>query len=99
VLLPPIRHAIAQGGPLRVLAVIDDFRGLESGPLLDDLRAAAKLGSGQGALRPRFAVVADADWVRRAIALFGWLVPGEVRVFTGAQRRSAESWLVASGER
>src|SRR4051794_20366278 len=80
VLLPPIRETIARGDQIRVLAVIDDFRGLEAGALLEDLKAAAKLGSGQRALASYFAVVTDTDWIRRAIALFGWIVPGEIRV-------------------
>jgi hypothetical protein len=99
VLLPPIRETIASGEALRVLAVIDDFRGLEPGGLLEDLRAAAKLGAGQGSFASRFALVADAEWVGRAIALFGWLVPGEVRVFTSARRADAEEWLVTAGDR
>jgi hypothetical protein len=93
VVLPPIRAAIANGEPIRVLAVIDGFEGLEAGPLLEELRAAATLGRGQRSLEARFAVVSDAAWVRRAIALFGGLIPGEVRHFTDAGRGDAESWL------
>jgi hypothetical protein len=95
VLLPPIRSAIERGEPLRVLAVIDDFRGLEPGPLLQELKGVAKLGSGASAPKPHFAVVTDTDWIRRAISLFGRFVPGEVRVFTGAGRGDAETWLAA----
>jgi hypothetical protein len=93
VLLPPVRDTIARGDQLRMLAVIEDFRGLEPGALLEDLKAAAKLGSGSRAPSSRFAVVTDTEWVGRAIALFGWLVPGEIRVFTTAQRADAEAWL------
>src|SRR3954454_19890502 len=93
VLLPPIRATIARGEPIRALAVIDDFHGLEPGPLLGELKAAARLGAGQRGPEPRFAVVTDADWARRGIGLFGWLVPGEIRVFASAQRPDAETWL------
>jgi SpoIIAA-like len=93
VLLPPIRETIERGDPLRILAVIDDFQGLEAGALLDDLRAAAKLGSGQRGPAARFAVVTDIEWARRGIGLFGWLVPGEIRVFAGARRAEADTWL------
>ena len=99
VLLPPVRETIAGGEPLRMLVVIDDFHGLEAGALLADLKAAAKLGSEQRSRAARFAVVTDTDWVRRAIALFGWFVPGEIRVFTTAQRADAETWLVTDGDR
>src|SRR3954453_5417834 len=99
VLLPPVRETIARGEPIRMLAVIDDFRGLEPGALLGERKAAANLGSEQRADAPRFAVVSDTDWVRRAIALFGWLAPGETRVFTTAQRADAETWLATAGDR
>src|SRR4051794_14872026 len=84
VLLPPVRETIARGEHIRMLAVIDEFHGLEPGALLQDLKAAARLGSTQRSLASYFAVVTDADWVRRAISLFGWLVPGEIRIFTSA---------------
>ena len=93
VLLPPIRETIANGEPIRVLTVIDDFQGLEPGGLLEELKAARKVGSAQDSLKSYFAVVSDTDWVRRSIALFGWLVPGEIRVFTTEQRADAETWL------
>jgi len=93
VLLPPIREVIAKGEEIRVLAVLERFQGLEAGGLLEELKAAAMVGSAQDSLRSYFAVVTDADWVRRSIALFGWLVPGEVRVFTSDRRAEAETWL------
>jgi hypothetical protein len=98
VLLPPIRAAIANGEQIRVLAVIDDFEGLEAGPLLEELRAAAKLGRGPRSLASRFAVVGDAAWIRRGVALFGLLIPGEVRHFTDARRANAEAWLAEAND-
>src|SRR4051795_6478249 len=99
VLLPPVRDTIARGEQIRVLAVIGDFQGLEPGALLEDLKAAARLGFGQRSLASYFALVTDVDWVRRGVSLFGWLVPGEVRVFTTAQRADAETWLATAGDR
>ncbi len=29
----------------------------------------------------RMAVVTDKDWLRHAVAAFGWLSPGELRIF------------------
>jgi hypothetical protein len=98
VLLPPIQETIARGERIRVLAVIDDFQGLEPGALLHELKAAAKLGGGEQGPAPRFAVVTDTDWVRRGVALFGWLVPGATRVFSPAERAAAETWLSSAGD-
>jgi SpoIIAA-like len=39
------------------------------------------------------ALVSDADWARHAISLFGWLVPGDVRVFPLAELEEAKAWL------
>jgi hypothetical protein len=99
VLLPAVREKITSGEQIRILAVVEDFRGLEPGALLEDLRAAATLSAGQRALASYFAVVTDTDWVRRAISLFGWIVPGELRLFTTARRADAEAWLATAGER
>jgi hypothetical protein len=99
VLLPLVREKISRGEPIRMLAVIEDFLGVEPGALLEDLRAAAKLGSGQRSLASYFAVVTDTDWVRRAISLFGWVVPGEIRLFATARRADAETWLATAGDR
>ena len=98
ILLPAVQDRIASGEPIRILAVIEDFHGVEPGALLQDLMAVAKLGSRQRVITLRFAVVSDTDWVRRAIALFGWLVPGEIRMFTTIQRADAETWLATAGE-
>jgi hypothetical protein len=93
VLLPPIRDTIARRESIRVLAAIESFEGMEPGGLLEELKAAGKLGSSQDALRSYFAVVTDIGWVRRSVTLFGWIVPGELRVFTTAKRPDAEAWL------
>jgi hypothetical protein len=98
VLLPPVREMISRGEPIRMLAVIEDFHGLEAGALLEDLKAALRLGSGQRSLASYFAVVTDIDWVGRGISLFGWMVPGEIRLFPTARRADAEAWLATAGD-
>jgi hypothetical protein len=98
VLLPPVHATITRGEQLRMLAVIEDFHGLEPGALLGDLKAAMRLGSGQRTLASFFAVVTDVDWIRRGISVFGWMVPGEIRLFTSARRTDAETWLATAGD-
>jgi hypothetical protein len=39
------------------------------------------------------AIVSDADWVRHAMAVFGWMVPGEARVFPHGDLDEAKAWL------
>jgi hypothetical protein len=38
-------------------------------------------------------VVADTDWVRHAMGLFGWMIPGEARAFDLAHLDEAKTWL------
>lgn len=96
VLLPPIRAAVERGDRLRILVDIDpSFDGLEPGALVEDLKAALDLGLRHRSAWERFAIVSDADWVRRAVALFGWMTPGELRVFGAAELEPAKAWLAA----
>jgi hypothetical protein len=59
-----------------------------------------KFGFGSGLTHlsswERMALVSDADWVHHAIALFGWLVPGAVKVFPLAQLDAAKQWLAGT---
>jgi SpoIIAA-like len=41
----------------------------------------------------RISVVSDEDWVRRLMHTFGWLTPGEQRMFSLDQLDDAKQWL------
>jgi hypothetical protein len=87
VLIPAIESA-AEAGKVRVVVVIVDFGGLSGGALWEDLKLAA------GHLRSlqRFALVTDADWMRHFVSAFGWIVPGEIKHFSMAERAEAIEW-------
>jgi len=36
--------------------------------------------------------VSDLDWVEHLVALFGWMVPGDVKLFGLTERRQAVDW-------
>ena len=40
--------------------------------------------------------VTDKDWMRHAISGFGWLSPGELKVFEPGQLDEAKSWVSAA---
>ena len=42
----------------------------------------------------RLAIVSDVDWLENAVKAFGWLMPGEVKVFESDDVRDAKQWLV-----
>lgn len=85
---PEITAALARHDRLRVLYVLaDDFDGYTLGAVWDDARLG---GRGRHAWE-RVAVVTDTDWVRGAVRAFGWMIPGEVRVFR--EEPPAREWL------
>jgi hypothetical protein len=89
-LIPAIERAAASG-PLRVVLIADSFSGLTGGAIWEDL----KLASGHLTALKRFAVVTDIDWMGHLTALFGWLVPGEIKVFGLSDRAAAIEWVSA----
>jgi hypothetical protein len=96
VVLPPIREALDRGEKLRLLFEIDpDFDGLAPGAAWKDLKADIELGLGHHAAWERLAVVSDLDWVRRAIGLFSWMAPGELRLFGESELEGAKAWVAA----
>jgi len=40
----------------------------------------------------RTAIVTDKDWLRHAVSAFGWLSPGELRVYEPDQLDQAVAW-------
>jgi hypothetical protein len=96
VILPPIREAIDRGEKLRLVFEIDpDFDGLAPRAAWHDFKADIDLGLGHHAAWERFAIVSDQDRVRHAIALFGWMAPGELRLFGESELEAAKAWLAA----
>jgi SpoIIAA-like len=41
----------------------------------------------------RMALVTDKDWVRHGVSAFGWLSPGELRLFEPGDEEQATAWL------
>jgi hypothetical protein len=93
-LLPVLKQRVDGDGKIRMLVVIDDaFEKFEAGALWED----AKFGLGSGLMHlgkwERTALVSDTEWARHAIGLFGWMVPGDIRVFPLAELDAAIAWL------
>jgi hypothetical protein len=44
----------------------------------------------------RIAVVTDKDWMKRGIAAFDWVIPGEMRVFAPDELEKAKTWTGGS---
>jgi len=88
VMVPVLEEALARGG-VRLLYVLDEHTSFRPGALFAD----AKFGVGHLKGWERLAVVSDADWLENSIKAFGWMMPGEIRVFDDDEIEQAVSWL------
>ena len=93
VVLPALQRAYASD-EFRFVIVIPEFGGITGGGLWQDL----KVGVEHLHAWKRIALVTDIDWVRYATTLFGWMTPGEVKIFPLAQRDEAIAWAAGGGE-
>jgi hypothetical protein len=59
------------------------------------LQAAGSVGLKHRKAWGRMAMITDKDWIRHGISAFGWISPGELRVFEPAQRDEAIAWVAA----
>jgi hypothetical protein len=92
VVLPALERAFASG-EVRFVIVMPEFHGMSGGALWQDL----KVGAEHFPAWKRIALVTDIDWMRHMTELFGWMTPGEVKVFPLAQRGDAIAWAAGSG--
>jgi len=90
VLTPAVQQATAGGRKARLLLVLGEgFEGYDPGAMLADTALGiTHLGSFE-----KLGVVTDEEWLRRAVHLFGGLIPGEVRLFPVASQAEAEAWI------
>jgi SpoIIAA-like len=59
----------------------------DAGALWEDVKAAGEIGLKHRSAWGRMALVTDKDWIRHGVSAFGWLSPGELRVFTPESKR------------
>lgn len=93
VLLPAMRGAVESGEVRLLFELGPEFERMAGGAMAEDAKAGVELGVGHHAAWKRFAVVTDIDWVHHAISLFGWIAPGEVKLFEHAQLDDAKAWV------
>jgi SpoIIAA-like len=88
VVLPALNGAFA-AGEVRFLIVIDSFKGMSGGALWEDLKVGIEHLRGWR----RIAVVTDIEWVTHLTGLFGWMTPGQTKVFPLEKRDEATAWV------
>jgi hypothetical protein len=93
VLIPALEEAFANKD-VRCLCVLgSDYDGYEAGAVWEDMRTGVKFGVGHRSEWKRTALVTDVDWIRHATALFGWMAPGELKLFAVDQLAQAQDWV------
>jgi len=93
VLVPRVNEALARHKKIRLYYEIGaNFTGIDPGAVWKDIAVGA-----EHLLRwERAAVVTDVDWIRHTIRAFGFLMPGDMRVFPLTQQAQAREWIVAA---
>lgn len=94
VLLPAVRAALAAHPRIRIYYETTGDFSLDAGAVWEDF----KLGIEHLTRWERLAVVSDVEWLRHAVRTFGFLMPGRVRLFPGAQAELARAWVVADAK-
>jgi len=90
VLEPAVSAALERHSKVRMLYVLgDEVTGISPGAMWED----GKVGFEHLSRWERMAVVTDKEWIRHTINAFNWLVPGQIRTFTVAQRDEARAWI------
>jgi SpoIIAA-like len=91
-IVPAVEQALAAHDKIRLLYVLGaEFTGFSGGAMWED----GKLGLGHLGRWERIAFVAREAWVRHAVNAFGYLIPGEVKVFDLADEADAAAWVTA----
>jgi hypothetical protein len=92
VLMPAIERAAASAEKIRFLYMFAaDFAGYEGEAAMED----ARLGIEHWSSFERIALVTDHDAYRGLAHVFGFLMPGEVRVYSLEDVSEARSWITA----
>jgi hypothetical protein len=89
VLAAAVEEKLGAHRKIRFVYVLgDEFEGWTPGGMWEDV----KLAGGDLRAWERIAVVTDKDWVSHAVKAFGWMMPGQVRVFGLGELDAATSW-------
>ncbi|RKX40707.1 MAG: STAS/SEC14 domain-containing protein [Verrucomicrobia bacterium] len=90
VLIPAVEEKLKAFSKIRLLYYLgSDFSGYELEAMWDD----AKIGLKHLAAWERIAIVTDTEWIRSATRIFGFAMPGHVRVFKNDGFSAAKKWL------
>ncbi|HEY6729750.1 MAG TPA: STAS/SEC14 domain-containing protein [Solirubrobacterales bacterium] len=91
--LEPALAEAAASGEIRFVFVLTDFDGLGHGAWVEDMKTGMKAWVREHSTWKRFALVTDVEWVAKAMRMFAWMAPGEVRTYGLAELEEAKKWV------
>ncbi len=90
VLIPAVEKELKKYPKLKLLFHMGSgFTSYEMKALWDD----TKIGLGHLRAWERIALVSDVDWIRSAMHMFGFMIPGHIRVYKSDEISDAKKWL------
>jgi SpoIIAA-like len=93
VLVPAVEKALAKHARVRIYyEIATDFTGIDPGAMWEDF----KVGMEHLTRWERIAVVTDVEWIRHTFRLFGFLMPGTVKLFSTSEAARARSWITST---
>jgi hypothetical protein len=91
VLEPALQEALASH-EARVVFVLTSFDGMEPDAVPEDLKTGLGVELLDRGNWKRLALVTEVDRVARAMRMFAWAMPGELKVYGLAQLDEAKGW-------
>jgi hypothetical protein len=92
ILIPAVDQALASHEKIRLLYVLgEEFDGITGGAIWGDTR----VGFSHITRWEKIAIVSDKEWLRHAVDIFGYLMPGEVKGYTTKELSDARTWVLA----
>jgi hypothetical protein len=93
VLIPAVEKALQHHDKVRIYyETAGDIAGVDSGAVWED----TKVGFRHQLRWERIAVVADVEWMRLTVRAFGFLMPGEMKLFSKSEAQKAREWIIAA---
>jgi hypothetical protein len=95
VLIPALEEKLGRMKKLRLLYVLGDtFDTYTGAASWED----TKFGLKHFTHLSRIAVVTNVDWIRNSFKVFGFVLPGDTRVFKTDEEQAARKWISEPGE-
>lgn len=92
ILVPAVLDVLKRHDKVRLYyETSGDFAGIDASAAWEDF----KVGLEHFTRWERMAIVTDVDWIKYTMRFFGFLMPGELRVFVRADAALAREWIVA----